>query len=179
MKQLQNVTIVDKPNPYARWVDRWEPLPQSQDDDNVNTNKSVPQPILVYNKVPRCGSGVVHTIMSDLSKKSNITLTRLPSSSMLLNTHNELQILQELYSKATTALEVSNGYIAECYFNYVDVGAYNLPRASARPNWINVVREPISRYVSHFYYMSRDWRMQNQVLSPEDAKVFGQITSKF
>ena len=61
--------------------------------------------------------------------------------------------------------------MADCYFNFVDIGAYGLTRQMSRPNWINVVREPVSRFVSHFYYMSRDWRMQNKVLQPEDAKV--------
>ena len=76
-----------------------------------------------------------------------------------------------LYRKAAKANEKSEGFLADCYFNYVDVGVYGLPREIVRPNWINVVREPISRYVSHFYYMARDWRMQNKVLAPEDAKV--------
>ena len=76
-----------------------------------------------------------------------------------------------MYRKAAKLTENSNGFLADCYFNYVDVGIYSLPRESVRPNWFNVVREPISRYVSHFYYMARDWRMQNKVLAPEDAKV--------
>ena len=76
-----------------------------------------------------------------------------------------------MYRKAASVMDNSNGFMAACYFNFVDVGAYGLPRQMARPNWINVVREPISRYVSHFYYMARDWRMQNKVLDPEDAKV--------
>ena len=94
---------------------------------------------------------------------------------MLLNTHMELKIFQQMYQQAANALEQnyssSNGFMADCYFNFVDIGAYGLTRQMSRPNWINVVREPISRFVSHFYYMSRDWRMQNKVLQPEDAKV--------
>ena len=78
---------------------------------------------------------------------------------------------QQMYRKAASVMDGSNGFMAACYFNFVDVGAYGLPRQMARPNWINVVREPISRYISHFYYMARDWRMQNKVLDPEDAKV--------
>ena len=76
-----------------------------------------------------------------------------------------------MYRKAASVMDGSKGFMAACYFNFVDVGAYGLPRQMARPNWINVVREPISRYISHFYYMARDWRMQNKVLDPEDAKV--------
>ena len=83
----------------------------------------------------------------------------------------ELDIFQNMYHKAAESMENTEGYVAECYFNFVDVGVYNISRRVARPNWINVIREPISRYVSHFYYMARDWRMQNKVLSPEDAKV--------
>ena len=53
--EKQDVINEDKPNPYLRWTDRWEPLP----DDFVpnyeyhGQNRSVPQSILVYNKVPR------------------------------------------------------------------------------------------------------------------------------
>ena len=166
-RQLQNVTKVDKPNPYVRWVDRWEP--ESQVDEGHN--QSVPQPLLIYNKVPRSGSGVIRTIIKDLMPKLNFTLDHLPSTNMLLNTYMELDIFQQMYEKAAKALNNSRAFVADCYFNFVDVGVYNLPRDKARPNWINVVREPIERYVSHFYYMSRDWRMQNKVLSPEDAKV--------
>ena len=80
--------------------------------------------------------------------------------------------------KATVAMQYTNGFMADCYFNYVDVGAYGLPRQMSRPNWINVVREPISRFISHFYYMSRDWRMQNKVLPPEEAKVHTKVDKR-
>ena len=56
-EHLQNVLNVDKPNPYLRWTDRWEPI----SDDYVpnagydGQNRSVPQHILIYNKVPRVG----------------------------------------------------------------------------------------------------------------------------
>ena len=113
----------------------------------------------------------MHTIIKDLMSKLNYTFDHLPSSNMLLNTYMELDIFQQMYRKAAKANEKSEGFLADCYFNYVDVGVYGLPREVVRPNWINVVREPISRYVSHFYYMARDWRMQNKVLAPEDAKV--------
>ena len=119
----------------------------------------------------QCGSGVIHTIIKDLMNKLNYTIDYLPSSNMLLNTYKELDIFQQMYTKAAKSTENYDGLLAECYFNYVDVGIYGLPREAVRPNWINVVREPISRYISHFYYMARDWRMQNKVLAPEDAKV--------
>ena len=127
--------------------------------------------ILNYILISQCGSGVVHTIIKDLMSKLNYTFDHLPSSNMLLNTYMELDIFQQMYRKAAKANEKSEGFLADCFFNYVDVGVYGLPREVVRPNWINVVREPISRYVSHFYYMARDWRMQNKVLAPEDAKV--------
>ena len=45
---------MDKPNPYVRWVDRWEPLTEAwQPESTSGRNCSVRQPLLVYNKVPR------------------------------------------------------------------------------------------------------------------------------
>ena len=53
-RHLQNVTNVDKPNPYVRWADRWEPIPEAwQPESTSGRNCSVRQPLLVYNKVPR------------------------------------------------------------------------------------------------------------------------------
>ena len=58
-KHLQNVTKIDKPNPYVRWVDRWEPISEEwkpihdKSIKNSMQNSSVSRPILVYNKVPR------------------------------------------------------------------------------------------------------------------------------
>ena len=54
-KHLENVSNVDKPNPYLRWTDRWEPLPENYipNYDYHGQNRSVPQNLLVYNKVPR------------------------------------------------------------------------------------------------------------------------------
>ena len=53
-RHLQNVTNVDKPNPYVRWADRWEPIPEAwQPQSTSGRNCSVRQPLLVYNKVPR------------------------------------------------------------------------------------------------------------------------------
>jgi hypothetical protein len=114
---------------------------------------------------------VIHTVIKELTTGLNYTFDHLPSSNMLLNTHYELEIFQQMYRKAAKAMETKDGFVADCYFNYVDIGVYNLSRDWVRPNWINVVREPISRYVSHFYYMARDWRMQNKILAPDDAKV--------
>ena len=63
-RHLQNVTKVDKPNPYVRWVDRWESIPDTwkptSDESKTDSgrNCSVPQPLLVYNKVPRVSKNV-------------------------------------------------------------------------------------------------------------------------
>ena len=48
---------------------------------------------------------------------------------MLLNTYMELDIFQQMYRKAANSMQYTDGFMADCYFNYVDVGAYGLPRS--------------------------------------------------
>ena len=57
-------------------------------------------------------------------------------------------------------------YAMDRHVYFVDAASYGVPEA-VLPNWINVVRDPIERFVSSFHYLRQTKRWKNKPKPPE------------
>lgn len=95
--------------------------------------------VLVYNRVPKCGSSTMLRLLDLLSLRNNFTVVRLNSTS----DYYRQDVLSELIQEALVS--ESKSVIAE-HFYYPGVHADGL-------EYINMVREPADRCISHYYYL--------------------------
>ena len=63
------------------------------------------------------------------------------------NRSDELQwLIQDVYGQGTP-------YLTDRHVTFTNVNSYGIP-GSLRPNWINVVREPVARLASRFFFFA-------------------------
>ncbi|TRY69127.1 hypothetical protein TCAL_12203, partial [Tigriopus californicus] len=127
------------------------------------TNRSIPRQRLIYNRVPKCASSTMQSVITFLGlrnnfdyRASNIFWKRLQSTSeerhWIRAVNQEIQGLQR-------------PLVTDRHFYFVDLEQYG----SERVNWINIVRDPIERLISEFYYLRHPKRWMNQSRRPSQT----------
>ena len=112
---------------------------------------------IVYNRVPKCGST---TTLKLIKKLSNINKFKLKRSKIYLEWHVSSKE-QEILVKNISRLEQPFLYDRHIYF--IDFSIYGY----TTPVYINLVRDPVERFVSSYYY-ERQVRKENY--NPEAYK---------
>lgn len=126
-------------------------------------NRSVPSQRLIYNRVPKCASSTMQSVLTLLGlrngfdyRASGIFWKRLHSTSeergWMQGVIRENQNLQRPLA-------------TDRHFYFVDMERYG----SKRVNWINVVRDPIDRLISEFYFLRHPKRWQDQDQRPSQV----------
>ena len=124
-------------------------------------NNSVRTPILIYNAVPKCGSSTTMFHIRTLSQKNGFIFTydvvrfveELKRKQGFVpdregyNRRQELEYLQFIYSR------VNRKKVFGHHGVFVDAEDHGIPD-DMRPNWINVIRDPIDQQVSLYYHAS-------------------------
>lgn len=124
----------------------WISLPWSHEQRPKSTPNDE---ILVYNKVSKSGSSAFIAIAKYLSKRhnNNFTVSQHPGimgSETFKKKMSEVQLAEESHVIATLPRPVL--YARHVY--YIDLSEYGFKK----PMYINLIRDPVDRFVSNFYY---------------------------
>ena len=101
---------------------------------------------MIYNRVPKTGSSTVQNLLALQSDIYNFTY--YPSDSYwdrVNSVKNEIEMIK--FWKSYPATSEALFYDQHIYF--IDVETYD---KEFEVNWINIVRDPIERFISEFYY---------------------------
>ena len=101
---------------------------------------------MIYNRVPKTGSSTVQNLLALQSDIYNFTY--YPSDSYwdrVNSVKNEIEMIK--FWKSYPASTETLFYDQHIYF--IDVETYD---KEFEVNWINIVRDPIERFISEFYY---------------------------
>ncbi|XP_063587135.1 uronyl 2-sulfotransferase-like [Penaeus indicus] len=101
--------------------------------------------LLIYNRVPKCGSTTTFKLLNTLRKLNKF---RHRNSEIYhtewLTVEERKRLLQGLYKFTSKYPRSFDRHLF--YFNATRLGFQ-------RPAWMNIIREPVSRFISEFYFV--------------------------
>lgn len=145
---------------HAETIKIHEPTVQPHPELNVTVEAQHPK-IVVYNRVPKCGSQTMSMLINQLSRKNGFlsqavfVANEKPERSKSEQTAFMKELSDTAYSKQKNVLYTRHQY-------YISPDAYDFD-AKERPMYINLIRDPIDRFKS-FYYFSRYGNKRAQVV---------------
>lgn len=102
-----------------------------------------------FNRVPKVGSETLIELMKQLSDINGFTLFREKQPKAILVTLGPIQQLQ--LAEDIADLEQPAAYVH--HVNFINFTHLEVPR----PIYINMVRDPVERVISWFYYARAPW----------------------
>ena len=132
-----------------------------------NQNKSVSHPILIYNRVPKCGSTTMQRIIHELKKlnKFHYEVSEIYNEKALSYQEADTLLKSEILPQVK-----NGGFVFDrhaYFFSETEHGIY--PR---KINWINVVRKPLERMISNFHYIRHPKRWIDAKDLPSNVSTF-------
>ena len=106
--------------------------------------------LLLFNRVAKVGSQSMTRLMAELSKRRSYSLEvdqRLEEEYNLAPWH-QVELAERLTALANPTVWVR-------HLNYIDFNALGL----ANPQWLGLVRDPVERVISNFYYRRAGWNI--------------------
>ncbi|ROT83648.1 putative heparan sulfate 2-O-sulfotransferase pipe [Penaeus vannamei] len=121
---------------------------QEQPMDQGCSNKLVLRPvyprIVIYNRVPKCASATMLRICRSLSQKNEFTFNNMKETG---KNHKERAQQRKL------ANWIFNRSFHGRHFFFKHIPYLNFSRLGYwEPSWINIVRHPVKRLISHYYF---------------------------
>lgn len=117
--------------------------------DKLNNTMKADMELVFFNRVPKVGSQSLMELMTRLSKRNGFGWHRDKPSRMetiVLADQDEVQLIDEI--KAINGPATYSKHVA--YVNFTKHG-------SGSPIYINLVRDPIERLISWYYYIRAPW----------------------
>ncbi|XP_046807410.1 heparan sulfate 2-O-sulfotransferase pipe-like [Lucilia cuprina] len=115
----------------------------------LNNTQFATHDFLVFNRVPKVGSEQLIELIRRLSEVNGFGVSRAPFSEPVLYHLDDAQ-QGELAEKIHN---MGSPYAYSMHFNYINFRLYDLPQ----PIYINMVRDPVERVISWFYYRRTPW----------------------
>ena len=134
------------PNAATRLIPKKSKHLQAKTDDILATtfNRTRNDLVLVYNRVPKCSSTSMYKLIKALSLRNNFRFS-LARSDDIRNELRSVEKESELV-KAVRALPKGSVYVRHMYNP-------DWARLGLEVNLVNMVRDPISRMASWFYFI--------------------------
>jgi len=144
-KSSQNHQVQAKPRQLYSWEISKEPL----DPLKLNNTRKAQKEILFFNRVPKVGSQTTMELMRALALKNNFHYhkDRTQKVETIKLTNNEEKWLSHLINYFSTP----SVYVKHVCF--VDFQRFNI----SMPIYVNMVRDPIERVISWYYYVRAPW----------------------
>lgn len=117
--------------------------PQRTREVTAERRDSLPPVLrLLYNRVPKCGSTTLLTLLRRLSARNGFRHLHCKTyDKRMLTSEEQEELVEEVMST-----EVPSSYDRHVYFlNFEKFGCSN-------PTYVNMIREPVERIASSFYY---------------------------
>ncbi|KAG1698837.1 Heparan sulfate 2-O-sulfotransferase pipe [Nymphon striatum] len=112
-------------------------------DWTVDTSNS----LLVYNRVPKCGSGTLWSLMLDMKDINNYTYSlkllggKSPPNNSMMSKELQLKAIKYMKNLKRPAVQIAHFH----YINFTEFGY-------SSPVYINLIRDPVDKFVSFYYY---------------------------
>ena len=124
---------------------------------------------IVYNRVPKCGSRSILTLFKVLATKNKFRVIE-PA----LNYPYQLELRdQTRISNLMSSLRTP--FLYHRHMHFLDFKTFKGPEVT----YINLIRDPISRAVSHYYFRRYGDNMLNRTRIKKPIKYFNMVRKKF
>ncbi|KAK7081015.1 hypothetical protein SK128_007320 [Halocaridina rubra] len=100
----------------------------------------------MYNRVPKCGSRSMKERLEAYGKQGNYSFSEIPN---LPHRVSPRQQMKTVYYVLKNKTKPRHAWVAHKYF-FDHVGNYN-----GQLVWMNVLRDPVERFISDFYWLRR------------------------
>ncbi|XP_063588962.1 uncharacterized protein LOC134766136 [Penaeus indicus] len=114
-----------------------------QGHDNNLLLKPVHPHVVIYNRVPKCASATMLRICLGLSKSNKFSFNNMRNLGKHKTKADQVKLAKWIFGRSFTSRHFFFEHMS--YFNFSRVGFWE-------PTWINVVRHPVKRYISHYYF---------------------------
>ncbi|XP_051861296.1 heparan sulfate 2-O-sulfotransferase pipe isoform X1 [Drosophila albomicans] len=115
----------------------------------LNNTKNAEIDVLFYNRVPKTGSIQFIELMKQLGKVHDYDVEKDPQNGgiiPLLETAGENDLIDNIVG-------LEDGTVFASHVNYLNFTKYEQPR----PIYVNMVRDPVERVISWYYYIRAPW----------------------
>lgn len=121
----------------------------------LNKTHQSNESIVIFNRVPKCGSESLHKIMEILSAKNNFTVyddehTKKGVEITYLAEKSDRKAFVDMFYKEPN-LKLPCVYTKHA--NFLEFEEFN----QTTPIYINIVRDPVERILSWYYYTRQNW----------------------
>ena len=115
--------------------------------------------LLLFNRVAKVGSQGLTRLMVELGRERGyrVEVDQRPEEQYNLAPWHQLDLAERLTSLAKPTVWVR-------HINYIDFGGLGL----AAPQWLGLVRDPVERVISNFYYRRAGWNIVERALAFPD-----------
>jgi len=152
--QAEEHSASEKPEKHhalgkTRQLYSWELSKEPLDPIKLNNTRKAQKEILFFNRVPKVGSQTTMELMRALALKNNFHYhkDRTQKVETIKLTNNEEKWLSHLINYFSTP----SVYVKHVCF--VDFQKFNI----SMPIYVNMVRDPIERVISWYYYVRAPW----------------------
>lgn len=103
--------------------------------------------IIIYNRVPKTGSTSFMGLAYDLCEANHFNVVHLNTSknSHVLSLTDQAYFVKNITTWMDKRPAIYHGHIA-----YLDFSRFGVPD---KPIYINIIREPLERFISHYYFL--------------------------
>lgn len=115
----------------------------------MNNTQFAETNLLLFNRVPKVGSEQLIELIRRLSVRNDFGVSRAPFSEPVRQRLEE----DEQEELANELLDFGEPYAYSMHVNYIDFRHFELPQ----PIYINMIRDPVERVISWFYYKRAPW----------------------
>lgn len=119
------------------------------DANELNNTKKATKDVLFFNRVPKVGSQTTMELLKSLSIKNNFHYhkDRTQKVETIKLTYNE----EKKLAKLVNSFQAPSVYVKHvCFSNF---SRFDLPT----PIYVNLVRDPVERVISWYYYVRAPW----------------------
>merc|ERR1719348_2399372 len=138
LNTVGQASALEEEHPYAKL-----------DPMDLNNTKNAKKEILFFNRVPKVGSQTTMELLKSLSIKNKFHYhkDRTQKGETIKLTYNE----EKRLSKLVNSFQPSSVYVKHvCFSNF---SKFNLDM----PIYVNMVRDPVERVISWYYYVRAPW----------------------
>ena len=129
---------------------RWKQLVWTRGENRTRRSR-----LVIYNRVDKCGSSTLQALFSRLSLKTG-AFKKYASKiywNRYLNKSSQEELVQFLVKKSNKFPLVFDRHVS-----YIEFARMN----TSRPIYINLVRDPVDRFISLFYFLRSSRRKRNR-----------------
>ncbi|KAG5309400.1 PIPE sulfotransferase, partial [Acromyrmex insinuator] len=141
-------SIVHYPNVQRIFVEKYEDE-EELDIDTLNNTKRADRQVLFFNRVPKVGSQTFMELLRRLSIRNAFSFNR--DRVQRVETIRLAPIEQLHLARMVSSYSEPSVYVKHvCFTNFTE---FHLPE----PIYINIVRDPVERVISWYYYVRAPW----------------------